>query len=77
MVAAKKKSLNTHGPAEDCRNPEIRVNGHMRGDLESFEILSALVKVRARTVAHDHAEQQPKAQYHAQHQVVVEFSPDA
>ncbi len=77
MVEVKKKSLDTHGPVEDCRNPEIRVSGHTKGDLESFEAVSASVKVRARIAVHDRAEQQQKAQYHAQHQVAVEFSPDA
>jgi len=67
MMEAKKESLYTHVPLEDCCNPEIRVNGHMKVDLESFETVSASVKVRAKTVAHDHAEQRLKAQYRAQH----------
>lgn len=77
MVEAKKESLYTHVVVEDCRNPEIRVSGHMKVDLESFETVSASVKVRAKIVAHDHAEQRLKAQYHAQHQGVVESSPEA
>lgn len=77
MAEAKKKSLETHAPVEDCRNPEIRVSGHMRVGSESFETVSASVKVRARTVAHDHAEQRLKDQCHAQHQGVAESSPDA
>lgn len=77
MVEAKKKSLETHALVEDCHSPEIRVSGHMKVGLESSETVSALVKVRARTVAHDHAEQRLKDQCHAQHQGVVESSPDA
>jgi len=76
MVEAKTKSLDNHAAAEDCRNPEIRVSGHTKGDLEKLEIVSASVKVRARSVVHSHAEQRLKAQYHAQHQEVVESSPD-